>query len=166
MDMHVKLRHLGKTYTVTIHKKDKSYTVDIGNHQTLSIDEVVCSQNAVMFTLHDALHCIHVVREQDTLFVACNGDYYTFELETEKAVSRRRTVAEAGNSVSSPMPGLIVKIPVALGDHVTAGTTLAIVEAMKMQNELRAPGDGVVKKINFKEGDQIDALQPIVELEI
>jgi pyruvate carboxylase subunit B len=64
------------------------------------------------------------------------------------------------------MPGLIVKIPIAVGDSIKSGATLAIVEAMKMQNELRAPRDGIVKKINFKEGDQVDALQPIVELEI
>ncbi len=38
-------------------------------------------------------------------------------------------------------------------------------EAMKMQNELLAPRDGIVKRINFKEGEQVDALQPIVELE-
>ena len=63
------------------------------------------------------------------------------------------------------MPGLLVKLPVAAGDKVEAGTTLAIVEAMKMQNELRAPSDGVVKKVNFKEGDQVDAFVEIVELE-
>jgi propionyl-CoA carboxylase alpha chain len=63
------------------------------------------------------------------------------------------------------MPGLVVKIPVAVGDTVDEGTTLAIIEAMKMQNELRASRKGTVKKINFSEGEQVDAFQPIVELE-
>lgn len=63
------------------------------------------------------------------------------------------------------MPGLIVKVPVAIGDKVTTGTILAIVEAMKMQNELLALCDGIVKKINFKKGEQVDAKQVIVELE-
>jgi pyruvate carboxylase subunit B len=54
---------------------------------------------------------------------------------------------------------------VAVGDAVKEGTTLAIVEAMKMQNELRAPRDGIVKKINYEEGDQVEALKPLVELE-
>ncbi|MCK4695088.1 MAG: biotin/lipoyl-binding protein, partial [Candidatus Cloacimonetes bacterium] len=67
--------------------------------------------------------------------------------------------------VFSPMPGLLVEIPVSVGDEVKSGTTLAIVEAMKMQNELPSPRDGIVKKINGKEGEQVDALQVIVELE-
>jgi pyruvate carboxylase subunit B len=54
---------------------------------------------------------------------------------------------------------------VAVGDDVKEGTTLAIVEAMKMQNELRAPRDGIVKRINYEEGDQVEALKPLVELE-
>ena len=63
------------------------------------------------------------------------------------------------------MPGLIVKIAVKVGDEVEEGALLAIVEAMKMQNELRAPRKGRVKKVHFKEGQQIDALKAIVELE-
>ena len=58
-----------------------------------------------------------------------------------------------------------MKIPVNVGDRVAAGQTLAIVEAMKMQNELSSPRDGVVKKIYYGEGEQVDALQPIVDLE-
>ena len=59
----------------------------------------------------------------------------------------------------------LAQLQVVAGDKVEAGATLAIVEAMKMQNELRAPSDGVVKKVNFKEGDQVDAFIAIVELE-
>lgn len=55
--------------------------------------------------------------------------------------------------------------PVSVSDQVTAGTILAVVEAMKMQNELESPRDGIVKNINAKEGEQVDALQVIVELE-
>jgi biotin carboxyl carrier protein len=63
------------------------------------------------------------------------------------------------------MPGLVVKIPVEVGQEVEEGTVLAIVEAMKMENELRAPRNGRVKSIFFSEGQQVDALKPIVELE-
>lgn len=163
--MKFKLKHLHKEYVASLEKKEDSYTIDIDDSQTLNIDNVTLSQNILTFTLHDRLYSIHVAREQNKIFVACDGDYYTFELEMERTANSRRAVVEEGNSVSSPMPGLIIEIPVGVGDHVTVGTTLAIVEAMKMQNELRAPCDGIVKKINFKEGEQIDALQPIVELE-
>ena len=72
---------------------------------------------------------------------------------------------QQSDSVSSPMPGLLVKITVKIGEEVVQGTTLAIVEAMKMQNELRAPRDGIIKRINNHEGDQVEALKTIVELE-
>jgi biotin carboxyl carrier protein len=54
---------------------------------------------------------------------------------------------------------------VKIGGKIKSGDTVAIVEAMKMQNELRSPVDGIVKKVNFKEGEQVDAFEPIVELE-
>ena len=63
------------------------------------------------------------------------------------------------------MPGTLVKVPVSIGDEIEIGQTLAIVEAMKMQNELKASIKGKVKKINFKEGEQVDAFKPIVEVE-
>ncbi|MCJ7577768.1 MAG: biotin/lipoyl-binding protein, partial [candidate division Zixibacteria bacterium] len=64
-----------------------------------------------------------------------------------------------------PMPGKIVKILVREGDKVRKGQGLVIVEAMKMENEIRSPGAGIVKKINFKEGNLVDTADLIIELE-
>jgi biotin carboxyl carrier protein len=63
------------------------------------------------------------------------------------------------------MPGKVVKIGVKVGDEVRKNQTLVIVEAMKMENEIKSPIPAKVKKINFKEGDLVDTGQPIVELE-
>jgi propionyl-CoA carboxylase alpha chain len=60
--------------------------------------------------------------------------------------------ADTGKKVLCPMPGLIVSIAVAEGQEIKAGETLAVVEAMKMQNVLRAERDGVVKKIHAAAG--------------
>ncbi len=65
----------------------------------------------------------------------------------------------------SPMPGLLVRLAVAEGDEVKAGEELAVVEAMKMENVLRASDDGVVAKILAQEGDSLVVDQPIVEFE-
>jgi propionyl-CoA carboxylase alpha chain len=62
-----------------------------------------------------------------------------------------------------PMPGLVVSLAVVEGQSVKAGDTLAIVEAMKMQNVLRAERDGVVKKINAKAGDSLGVDAVIME---
>jgi len=62
-----------------------------------------------------------------------------------------------------PMPGLVVSVNVAEGEPVKAGQTLAVVEAMKMENVLRAERDGTVKKINAKKGDSLAVDQVILE---
>jgi propionyl-CoA carboxylase alpha chain len=63
----------------------------------------------------------------------------------------------------SPMPGLLVSVAVAEGEEVKAGQELAVVEAMKMENILRAVSDGVVAKVHAKPGDSLAVDQPIVE---
>ncbi|MDZ7669396.1 MAG: acetyl/propionyl/methylcrotonyl-CoA carboxylase subunit alpha [Gammaproteobacteria bacterium] len=65
----------------------------------------------------------------------------------------------------SPMPGLLVRLLVAEGDEIKAGEELAVVEAMKMENSLRATDDGVVAKILANEGDSLAVDQPILEFE-
>jgi propionyl-CoA carboxylase alpha chain len=70
------------------------------------------------------------------------------------------TAADTGKKLLCPMPGLVVSIAVAEGQEVKAGETLAVVEAMKMQNVLRAERDGTVKKIHASPGATlaVDAL--------
>jgi biotin carboxyl carrier protein len=72
---------------------------------------------------------------------------------------------EGADNVFSPMPGKIVKVLVAAGDLVTAGQTLVVVEAMKMQSEFKATGDKIVREILVKEGDTVDSNQLMIKLE-
>ncbi len=67
--------------------------------------------------------------------------------------------------VLSPMPGLLVRLLVEDGDEVKAGEEVAVVEAMKMENSLRATDDGVVAKVLASEGDSLAVDQPIIEFE-
>lgn len=66
-----------------------------------------------------------------------------------------KKIADTGKQVLCPMPGLVVSIAVKEGQEVKAGETVAVVEAMKMENVLRAEIDGTVKKINAKPGDSL-----------
>jgi propionyl-CoA carboxylase alpha chain len=66
-------------------------------------------------------------------------------------------------SVRCPMPGLVVSLAVAEGQEVKAGETLAVIEAMKMENILRAERDGTIKKIRVKQGDSVAVDAVIME---
>jgi propionyl-CoA carboxylase alpha chain len=74
-----------------------------------------------------------------------------------------KLAADTSKLVLSPMPGLVVAIPVEPGQEVKAGETVAIIEAMKMQNILKAERDGVVKAVSAKAGDPVAADDVLVE---
>jgi propionyl-CoA carboxylase alpha chain len=86
--------------------------------------------------------------------------------EREAAAARLmppKKAADSGKAVRCPMPGLVVSISVSEGQEVKAGETLAVVEAMKMENVLRAERDGVVKAIKAKPGDSLAVDAVIME---
>jgi biotin carboxyl carrier protein len=74
---------------------------------------------------------------------------------------------EAGGraEIRSAMPGKIVRLIAAAGDEITKGDGVLVVEAMKMQNELRSPRDGVVKEMSVNEGDTVGAGQLLAVIE-
>jgi propionyl-CoA carboxylase alpha chain len=74
-----------------------------------------------------------------------------------------KVITDAGNVLRCPMPGLVVSIPVAAGQAVSAGDPLAVVEAMKMENVLRAERDATVAKILAKAGDTLAVDAVIME---
>lgn len=93
------------------------------------------------------------------------------DLEVESA--RMRAAAElkvrpsAGHdgTVTSPMPGKVIKVLVAEGDEVADGAPVVVVEAMKMENELRTPKAGKVRDIKVKEGDAVEAGAKLATIE-
>ncbi len=86
--------------------------------------------------------------------------------EREAAAARLMPVKKAsdtGKALLCPMPGLVRSIDVKEGQEVKAGETLAVVEAMKMENVLRAERDAVVKAIKVKPGDSLAVDAVIME---
>jgi biotin carboxyl carrier protein len=73
--------------------------------------------------------------------------------------------ARGAGRVTAPMPGKVVKVLVTVGQQVTARQGVAVVEAMKMENELRAGRDGTVRAVLVAEGASVDAGAPLVVIE-
>ena len=88
---------------------------------------------------------------------------YTAREATAARLMPVKSTSDSGKTVRCPMPGLVVSIAVGEGQEVKAGETLAVVEAMKMENVLRAERDGAVKKIHAKPGDSLAVDAVILE---
>ena len=90
--------------------------------------------------------------------VEIDGKKYKVEIAEVEAKKNGMEKEEHGEKViKAPMLGMIIKINVKEGQRVKKGDTVAILEAMKMENEILAPADGVIKKINVKEGQNVNA---------
>jgi biotin carboxyl carrier protein len=75
-----------------------------------------------------------------------------------------RRVSSSG-TISSAIPGKIVSIHVSEGEIVSGGDVVLVLEAMKMQNEIKATIGGVVKQVNCESGDRVEANVPLIEIE-
>jgi propionyl-CoA carboxylase alpha chain len=76
----------------------------------------------------------------------------------------RREAADTSKLIVSPMPGLVVALDLIAGQEIKAGETVAVIEAMKMQNIIKADRDGRVLSVNVKSGDSVAADEVLVEL--
>jgi biotin carboxyl carrier protein len=71
----------------------------------------------------------------------------------------------AGGTLKAPMPGLVLRVQVAPGQNVAAGTGVIVLEAMKMENELKAVGAGVVRSVRVSAGEAVEKGQVLIEFE-
>jgi pyruvate carboxylase subunit B len=99
-------------------------------------------------------------------------DGWRFEVEAldERARAIQDLAAASAQSLGpqpivAPMPGLIVRVDVAAGDRVHAGQGVVVMEAMKMENELRAPAEGVVRAVRVEAGTAVEKGTVLVEFE-
>jgi len=83
----------------------------------------------------------------------------------DRALNSRQGGSAGPVELRAQMPGKIVKLLVAVGSAVTAGQGLIVVEAMKMQNEVKAPKDGIVTRIHVAEGATVAAGDPLLVVE-
>ena len=100
--------------------------------------------------------------------VEINGHTLRYERDDPRQWKRSTASAASANraAIVAPMPGKVVRILVTVGDIVTAGQGILVVEAMKMQNELKSPIDGVVAKLSAAENDSTTAGAILAVIEV
>jgi len=82
----------------------------------------------------------------------------------KKSLQGARESATGTIVVKAPMPGLVVKVDVSIGNHMKAGQPLLVLEAMKMENEIRTTEGGLVQTVHVKAGTAVEKGEPLVTL--
>ena len=108
----------------------------------------------------DRVQRMYAIVAAGVTWVFQDGNVYRLEDETAT-----RRAHQTHGSLSSPMPATVISVNVAPGDQVTAGQTLIVLEAMKMELPVRAATSGIVTKVNCAEGAMVQPGEPLVEID-
>ena len=105
-----------------------------------------------------------------TFTIKVNGNPYEIKIEDhfDQLVSKLGLAVvntQVASDVKAPMPGLVLAVSVEVGQEVKEGEGLLILEAMKMENVLKAVGDGVIKSIHTEQGKAVEKGQLLIEME-
>ena len=133
--------------------------------QRLEADAAEVSPGIYSILINGKSFDVRVERLGSQLRVIAGGREFSVLLQDEREWRRNRAgsvEAEGRQQVLAPMPGKIVRVLVSAGDSVRAGQGLLVVEAMKMQNEIRAPKSGTIDRVRVVEGQTVNAGEVVV----
>lgn len=146
-------------------EKDGSVTVN-GEHRP--VDFLALDDSLFSVIMNATSHQVVIDEEMGQYSVMMGGRMYEGQVLDQRALllaQRRGGLGGGSGEINSPMPGLIVTIPVEVDQQVEQGQTVVILESMKMQNELKSPIAGVVKSINVEAGQSVEKNALLVTIE-
>jgi biotin carboxyl carrier protein len=149
----------GKTHQVELAHGETTWLCNIDG-QEMEVDAALTARDVLSVLVEGKAYEIKRERSlQGELHMVIGSARYAVDVQDPRSLRTRRSVAgsEAGpQKVKAPMPGKIVRILVNEQDEVKAGQGIIVMEAMKMQNELKSPKDGRVRKILTAEGSTVN----------
>lgn len=151
-------------WKVTLQQEDK----DVEFHHISKIDYQKMD-DAISFIFQNASYMVDVTYNGIESTVYTRGSFRQIKLYNDELLlheSLKGAGALSGEAqITSGMPGKIVKVSVRAGDKVSSGQTLVVMEAMKMENDMKAPRDVTIKEVLVKEGQSIESGATLVTFE-
>ncbi|WP_242204430.1 biotin/lipoyl-containing protein [Aestuariivivens insulae] len=154
-------------------KVNHSITFELTKNAVMGLDAVNSSPNKYHIIHNNKSYFADIIKRDfnsKTYTVAINNTRYTVEIKNQLdalidemgfAIGSKKLVSE----IKAPMPGLILDMAVQVGQRVKEGDLLLILEAMKMENSITSPIEGVIKSINATNGDSVEKNQLLIEFE-
>jgi len=149
-----------KLRTVELEREADRWKISLDGQQ-VGADAVEIDSNTLSLLLEGQSYEVRITPLPDGVLKLQTGlQEFTAEVVDPRAWRGRRHGAlevEGRQQVVAPMPGKVIRILVQAGDKVEAGQGLLVVEAMKMQNEIRSPKGGTIERLHVKEGQPVNA---------
>ena len=159
----------GSVVELHLQKNGSDYHYSLRGEQegsgSASITEISSGVFSVLIGTRSFQVCLAKDGERTEAFVENARHWIVVADARDRRAGTKANAASGPVEVRSQMPGKIIKVLVKLGSSVTVGQGLLVVEAMKMQNEMKAPKEGVVAKIQVSEGATVNAGETLIVIE-
>ena len=155
-----------KLHKISLEKKEDRFIFSDGEKiQEVNIHSI--SPHIISVLIEGRSYQVYCARDKEKRYLSLEGEEVIVQepsASPEGIEKREEKSLEDELMVKAPMPGKVIKVNVSENERVRKNQTLAIVEAMKMENELKSTIDGYVKKIFISPGELVDSEKPLIEL--
>ncbi len=173
--MYFQAEQKGTKWDITVNETQSHWNVSLREegkewvHHALPKSDFLDVDNAVSFLYENASYMFDVVGSGTDYTVYARGSYRVIKIFNDEMLLHESLKHDGGiaggNKLTAGMPGKITKVFVEVGTEVKKDQPLLIMEAMKMENEIRAPRNVTVKQVFVKEGDIVESGAPLISFE-
>lgn len=138
---------------------------------TVPIEIIVQASGRILLRSGTKLYKIDNIEvDERNVSFSINGTHFETTVKDEQELLLEKLGFHAGaaasaGSLNAPMPGKILELLISDGESVEEGQPVLILEAMKMENELKSPSNGVVSKLHIQQGDNVEKNQILIDIE-
>jgi len=148
----------GKRYRLELNRADGRWSCRLDGRE-IEVDAVLARPDVLSLRIAGQAYEVKCERVASDLHLWVGSERFAVEVRDPRSLrGRARTVEDPGpRKLTAPMPGKVVRVLASQGSAVEAGAGVVVVEAMKMQNEIKSPKKGTIQKILVSEGAAVNA---------
>jgi biotin carboxyl carrier protein len=148
----------GKNYRLDINRADGRWSCRVDGRE-VQVDAILTRPDVLSLLIGNKAYEVKSERVANDLRLWVGSERFTVDVRDPRSLRGRKRAGDdhGPRKITAPMPGKVVRLLVREGDEVEPGAGIAVVEAMKMQNEIKSPKKGSVQKILVGEGAAVNA---------